>query len=265
MIAMLGGGLELAYDETGSGIPLLFIHGWPHDRTLWAAQLSGLPTHARCLAPDLRGFGESSMGPPWSIDQYADDLDAFLEMLGVPQAVVCGLSMGGYVALSMLRRHRSRLRGLILVSTRATADTPEGRAKRMRLVEFVSDHGVEALGGRQLKAMVGETTFTSRPDVLEALRTLMARAPREGVVGALHAMADRRDSTDLLAGIDIPTLVVSGNEDTFTPPDEMRALADGIPQCRFESIAGGGHVCAYERPAAFNHVVAEFLATLVYD
>src|SRR5215217_1358737 len=103
MIMMLPRGLELAYDESGSGIPLLFIHGWPHDRTLWSAQLSGLPTRARCLAPDLRGFGDSTSSPPWSIDQYADDLDAFLEMLGLDRVVVCGLSMGGYIALSMVR------------------------------------------------------------------------------------------------------------------------------------------------------------------
>jgi pimeloyl-ACP methyl ester carboxylesterase len=135
----------------------------------------------------------------------------------------------------------------------------------MRLIEFVSEHGVEALAGRQLKAMVGATTFDSRPDVLEALRMLMARAPQEGVVGALRAIAERADSNGLLAGIDCPTLVVSGAEDTFTPPDEMRALAAAIPGSRFESIAGGGHVCAYERPAAFNHVVAEFLGSLRYD
>ncbi|MEO8336787.1 MAG: alpha/beta fold hydrolase [bacterium] len=265
MIAMLPGGLELTYDDMGSGTALLFIHGWPHDRKLWAAQLRGLQTQARCIAPDLRGFGDSSVVPPYSIDQYADDLVALLAMLGIEQAVVCGLSMGGYVALSILRRHRSLLRGLILTSTRARADTPEAREKRMKLIEFVGEQGVEALATRQLKAMVGETTFTSRPDVLEALRLMMAAAPLEGVVGALHAMADRRDSTDLLAGIDFPTLVVSGAEDTFTMPDEMRALSDAIPGSRLEVIDGGGHVCPYEKPAAFNHVVAEYLASLLYD
>ena len=265
MIAMLPGGLELSYDEAGSGMPLLFIHGWPHDRTLWAAQLSGLQTQARCLAPDLRGFGNSSLAPPHSIDQYADDLAAFLAMIGVDRALVCGISMGGYIALSMLRRHRALFRGLILTSTRATADTPEVRDRRTRLIAFVEENGVEALAARQLRAMVGETTFNSRPDVLEALRQLMAVAPREGVVGGLRAMAERRDSTDLLAGIDVPTLVVSGAEDTFTPPDEMRSLAGAIPGSRLEVIDAGGHVCAYEKPAAFNHVVCEFLASLTYD
>lgn len=265
MIAMLDGGLELAYDESGGGIPLLFLHGWPHDRTLWAGQLSGLPTQARCLAPDLRGFGVSTVQAPYSMDQYADDLAALLGQLGVERAVICGLSMGGYVALAMLRRHRPLVRGLILTSTRASADTPEAREKRMRLIAFVQEHGVEALASKQLKGMVGETTLNTRPDVLEAMRQIMASAPDAGVIGALHAMADRANSTDLLAGIDVPTLVVSGAEDTIIPPDEMRTMASAIRGSRFESISGAGHVCPYERPAAFNHVVAEFIATLIYD
>ena len=265
MIAMLDGGIEIAYDDVGAGPPVLFIHGWPHNRTLWAAQLSGLPTHAHCIAPDLRGFGGSSASPPYSIDQYADDLAAFIGVLGIDRVVVCGVSMGGYAALSMWRRHAPLLRALILTSTRATADSPEAREKRARLITFVREHGVEELAGRQLKSMVGETTFNSRPDVREALRLLMAGAPADGVIGALEAMAARSDSTDLLAGISVPTLVVSGSEDTFTPPDEVRGLAQAIPGARLEVIQGAGHVCCYERPAAYNHVVGEFLASLMYD
>jgi 3-oxoadipate enol-lactonase len=265
VIELLPDGTEIAYDERGSGIPLLFIHGWPHDRTLWAGQVSGLSTQARCLAPDLRGFGASTVRGPWSIDQFADDLAGLLAARQIDRAVVCGLSMGGYVALAMLRRHRALVRGLILTSTRATADTPEGREKRARLIEFVQGHGVDALAGRQLKAMIGATTFESRPDVRESLRQMMAAAPLEGVVGALRAMAERADASDLLPTIDVPTLVVGGAEDTFTPPDELRAMADRIPECRFELLAAAGHACAYERPGAYNHVVGEFLSRLRYD
>ncbi len=263
MIELLPGGLELAYDETGSGTPLLLIHGWPHNRTLWAGQLSGLATQARCFAPDLRGFGSSTVQGPYSIEQYADDLVALLDARGIERTVVDGLSMGGYVALALLRRHRSRVRALILTSTRATADTDEARAKRARLIELVEQEGVEALAQRQLRAMVGATTFETRPQIRESLRELMAAAPAEGVIGGLRAMAARADATDLLPTIDIPTLVVGGAEDTFTGPDELRAMADRIPGSRLELIAGCGHVCAYERPAAYNHVVGEFLGGLV--
>jgi len=265
MIELLEGGLELSYDEAGRGLPLLFIHGWPHNRTLWAGQTSGLATQAHCLAPDLRGFGASSALAPYSIAQYADDLAALLDARGIQRAVVCGLSMGGYVALAMLRHHRTRLRGLILTSTRATADSAEAREKRARLIEFVEERGVDVLADRQLKAMVGTTTFESRAGVRESLRQMMASAPKAGVIGALRAMAERPDATDLLPTIDFPTLVVGGAEDSFTPPDELRSMAALIPDCRFELLAGSGHVCAYERPAAFNHVVGEFLSGLRFD
>ena len=264
MIALLPGGLELSYDESGSGVPMLFVHGWPHNRTLWAGQLSGLPTQARCIAPDLRGFGASSQRGPFTVDQYADDLAVLLEALGIDRAVICGLSMGGYVAFSLLRRHRERVRGLILVSTRAIADTPEGREKRMRLIAFVEDHGVEALAERQLRAMVGLTTYESRPALCESLRRLMASAPQAGVIGGLQAMANRVDSTDLLDTIDLPTLVIGGVEDSFIAPDLQRTLAAAIPHSRLEFVAGAGHVCPYERPAAFNHLTSEFLATLLH-
>jgi pimeloyl-ACP methyl ester carboxylesterase len=244
---------------------VLFIHGWPHDRTLWAGQMSGLSTQARCLAADLRGFGASTVEGPWSIDQFADDLAALLAARNVDRAVVCGLSMGGYVALAMIRRHRALVRGLVLTSTRATADTAEAREKRARLIEFVREHGVEALAARQLKAMIGATTFERRPHVRESLRHMMAAAPLEGVVGALHAMAERPDASGLLPTIDVPTLVVGGAEDTFTPPDELRAMAAQIPRCRFELLAAAGHACAYERPGAYNHIVGEFLGSLRYD
>ena len=264
MIALLPGAIELAYDEAGSGVPLLFVHGWPHNRTLWAGQVSGLATQARCIAPDLRGFGDSTTREPFSIAQYADDLASLLDSLAIDKAVVCGLSMGGYVALAMLRRHRARVRGLILASTRATADSDEAREKRARLISFVEEHGVEALASRQLRAMLGRTSFESHPHIRESLRELMASAGAPGVIGGLRAMADRPDSTDLLATIDVPTLVIGGAEDSFTVPAELRALADAIPDSGFELIDGAGHVCAFERPGAFNHLVGEYLGRLLY-
>ncbi|HET9012842.1 MAG TPA: alpha/beta fold hydrolase [Gemmatimonadaceae bacterium] len=265
MIAHLPDGLEVAYDDVGRGTPVLFIHGWPHNRSLWAGQVSGLSTLARCIAPDLRGFGGTSVREPYSIDRYADDLVALLDARAVDRAVVCGLSMGGYVALAMLRRHRVRVRALILTSTRATADTPEAREKRMRLVDFVRSHGMEALAARQLKAMVGHTTLDRRPEVRESLRRMMAAAPSEGVIGALHAMAERADSSAVLPTIDVPTLVVGGAEDGFTPPSELRTMAADIPDSRCELLEASGHACAYERPGAFNHVVSEFLGRLRSD
>jgi pimeloyl-ACP methyl ester carboxylesterase len=259
MIARLPDGLELAYDDVGSGAGLLFIHGWPHDRTIWAAQLSGLPTRARCLAPDLRGFGGSSVEGPYSMDQYADDLAAFLDLLHVESAVVCGLSLGGYIALAMYRRHRARMRALILTDTRAAADTAEVREKRQRLIAFVEERGVEALADTQVKAQLAASALDTRPELGESLRLLMTHGARDGLIGAQRAMMERPDSTGLLAGITVPTLVVGGAEDAITIPDELRALAAAIPGSQFDLIAFAGHVSPFERPAAFNHLVGGFL------
>jgi pimeloyl-ACP methyl ester carboxylesterase len=265
MIALLPGGLELAYDEAGSGLPLLLVHGWPHDRTIWAGQVGGLATYARVLAPDLRGFGESTVRGPYTIDQYADDLVAFLDSLGIAQAVVCGLSMGGYIAFSMLRRHRDRIRGLILADTRASADTDEARANRARLVTLIEQEGMTALASRQLEPMVARATLERQASLAETVRRMMASVPPEGAIGALRAMAERPDSTPLLGTIDVPTLVIGGGEDSIIPPDVLRQMAASIPNSRVEILERGGHLSPLERPAAFNHVVTEFLGALLLD
>lgn len=263
MIAQLPGVLEVAYDEAGSGAPLLLVHGWPHDRTMWAGQLGGLAPYARSIAPDLRGAGGSTVRGPYTIDQYADDLVAFLDALGIARAIVCGLSMGGYIAFSMLRRHRDRIRGLILSDTRATADTDEMRSNRARLIELIEQEGMDALAARQLTSSVARSTLERQPELVETVRRMMASVSADGATGALRAMADRPDSTSLLATIDVPTLVVGGAEDAVTPPEVLRAMAAQIPGSRVEIIEQGGHLCPLERPAAFNHVVSEFLGALL--
>jgi len=265
MIALLPDGLTLAYEEAGSGTPLLLVHGWPHDHTMWAGQLGGLAPYARVLAPDLRGVGGSTVRGPYTIDQYADDLSAFLDSLGIARAVVCGLSMGGYIAFAMLRRHRDRIRGLVLADTRATADTDDARENRTRLIASIEQEGMAALAERQLQSMLARTTIERHAPLVDTVRHMMASVPPEGAIGALRAMAARPDSTSLLETIDVPTLVVGGAEDTVTTPDVLRRMAASIPKSRVEILEQSGHLCPLERPAAFNHVVGEFLATFESD
>ena len=265
MIALLPGGLELAYDEAGSGTPLLLVHGWPFDRRMWGGQLGGLAPYARVLAPDLRGAGGSTVSGPYTIDQYADDLVAFLQSLGIARAVVCGLSMGGYIAFSMLRRHRDRIRALILADTRATADTDEMRANRARLVALIEADGMAALATRQLQSTLSRSTFERQAPLVESVRHMIASVQPEGAIGAQRAMAARPDSTPMLGTIDVPTLVVGGADDGVTPPDVLRSMAAAIPNSHVEILEQGGHLCPLERPAAFNRVVSEFLGALLYD
>lgn len=268
MIAVVDS-LEIGYDDvgtgTGTGVPLLFAHAFPLNRTMWAPQVSAMVERCRCIAPDLRGFGDSSVLPPYSMDQYADDLAHLLDQLRVDRIVLVGCSMGGYVAFAFWRRHRQRVRALVLADTRAGADSGETLAKRRQLIELTRTEGSTAVANAQIPSIVGKTTRAKQPDTYDAVHRMMAQAPDEGIVGALEAMMARPDSTATLATIDVPTLIVVGEEDVPTPVKEARAMHEKIAGSRLEIIAQAGHLSSMERPAAFNHLLTEFLGALTYS
>ena len=263
MIA-LSDGIEIGYDDVGTGVPVVFIHGFPHNRSLWSPQVSALVDRARCIAPDIRGFGETSRHGPFTIDQFADDIALLLRSLGVERAVVTGLSMGGYVAFALWRRHRSIVRALVLAHTRAGADSEEGREKRRALIEVARTRGPGAVADGQITGMVGKTTREHRPGLVDEVHRMLGSASVEGIVGALEAMMGRVDSTETLATIDVPTLVIAGSEDALIPRRDSEILNEGIRGSRLEVIERAGHVSNLERPAAFNHLLSEFLAALDY-
>jgi pimeloyl-ACP methyl ester carboxylesterase len=264
MIALTDG-VEIGYDDVGAGIPVAFVHGFPHNRALWSPQVSALVDRARCIAPDLRGFGETSRHGPYTMDQYADDVAMLLRSLGVERAVIAGLSMGGYVAFSLWRRHRSLVRALVLAHTRAGPDTDEGRGKRRALIEVAQTRGSGAVADGQITGMLGKTTREKRPAMIDEVHRMLASAPVEGIVGALEAMMARVDSTETLTTIDVPTLVIAGAEDALIPRSEVDILHEAIRGSRLEVIEQAGHVSNVERPAAFNHLLSEFLASLQYQ
>ena len=261
MIALLDH-IEIGYEEGGTGVPVVFVHGFPHDRTLWTPQLQGLTVQARCFAVDLRGFGETTATAPYSVDQYADDLAGFMDVLHVERAVIAGLSMGGYVAFAMWRRHAHRVRGLVLANTKGGADTSEAREKRKAQMTVAREQGSGSIADAVITGMLGKTTRAKRPDIVNTVHRMISSAPVDGVVGALQAMMDRPDSNPTLGTIDVPTMVVTGDEDAIIPVEEARALHAGIRGSSLEVITGAGHLSNLERPAAFNHVVSEFLARL---
>lgn len=257
-------GFDMGYDDVGTGQPVLFVHAFPLNRTMWAPQVSALAERCRCVAADLRGFGDSALQGPFTIDQYADDLAALLEYLHIDQAVVVGCSMGGYAALALWRRHPGRIRALVLADTRAGADTAEGREKRTSLIQVARTEGSTAVANLQIPSLVGKTTRETQVDTYDAVHRMMAQTKPEAIVGALEAMMTRPDSTPLLEGITVPTLIVVGEEDVPTPVKESRAMHEAIPGSHLQVIAQAGHLSNMERPAAFNHVLTEFLGTLTY-
>jgi 3-oxoadipate enol-lactonase len=252
-------GVTIAYDRVGTGEPVLFLHGFPHSRAIWEPQLAGLACAASCIAPDLRGFGQSEARGPFTMEQYADDAAALLDAERVSQSVVVGLSMGGYIAFAMWRRHPERIRGLVLADTRASADDATARERRLHLMELARQAGSAAVAEAMLPAMIGASTRKRHPQLVESLRRLMALASVEGICGALQAMLDRVDATALLPHIHVPTLVVVGDEDSITPPAEAQRMAEALPRGHLEVIAEAGHLSSYERPAAFNRLLCEFL------
>lgn len=257
-------GFAMAYEDAGgAATSLLLIHGFPLDRTLWTAQTRGLADIARVIAPDLRGCGESGMpSGAVTMDTYADDLRGLLDALDVKNAVVGGLSMGGYIAFAFYRKYAHRVRALILADTRPGPDSPEGKQGRDDNAALAREKGAAAIADKMLPKMLAPKTLASRPEVANAVRGLMARQPVEGIIGALAAMRDRPDSTPTLAGISVPTLIVVGAEDTLTPPKDAEAMREAISGARRVSIPDAAHLSNYEQPDAFNRAGREFLKSL---
>lgn len=255
----------LAHADVGRGLPVVLLHAFPLNRMMWEPQIAALFGECRCIAPDLRGFGDSPRSGPYSIDQYADDVVALLDALQIERAVVGGLSMGGYVALALWRRHRKRIRALVLADTRSGADTDEGKQKRGELIALAQSEGSAAVADRQITGLLGKSTREKQPELVDRIRSIMAGESPAGIVGALEAMRDRPDSTPLLAGIDVPTLIVVGDEDVVTPPKEARAMHEAIRGSRLEVIPAAGHLSNLERPAAFNAALSDFVGSLLYN
>ena len=256
---------SLAHADVGRGLPVVLLHAFPLNRSMWEPQIAALLGECRCLVPDLRGFGDSPKTGPYSMDVFADDVIALLDALLIDQAVFVGLSMGGYVALNLIRRHRRRVRALVLADTRAAADTPEGKQKREELIALARAEGAAAIADRQVTGLIGKSTREKQPELVERTRSVMAAESVDGIVGALQAMRDRADSTDLLSTIDVPTLIVVGDEDVITPVKESRAMHELVPASRLEIIPGAGHLSNLERPAAFNAALSDFVGSLLYN
>jgi 3-oxoadipate enol-lactonase len=253
------GEVTLAVDARGDGPALLLIHGFPLDRSMWAHQVATLARWRR-IAPDLRGAGFSDAPEQgYTMAAYADDMVRLLDRLRIERAVIAGHSMGGYVVLELLRRHRERVMGLILVDTRAEADTPEGRRGRDALIDVARTQGGAAVAEHLLPRLLGRSTQQTQPQLVEQVREMARRTPVQGIIGALTAMRDRPDSTPHLGAIDVPTLVVVGEEDELTPPAGARALTAAIPLAAMTTIPGAGHLAPLEAPTAVSRVIAEFL------
>ncbi len=256
-------GIEMFYRDRGTGLPVLLVHGFPLDGTLWQPQLDELADEYRVIVPDLRGFGESTPGAEVTIEQYADDLCALLDELEIDQVVLAGLSMGGYIAFAFHRKYPDRVLGLVLVDTRPQADTDQVRANRVATAAKVKERGATPLADEMLNRLLSPATVNNKPDLVRTVHAMMARQPGPGIVAALRAMAGRPDSRSMLGDIAVPTLIVVGADDTITPVADAEAMVDSIPGAELVIIPQAGHLPNLEQPEAFNQALRAFIATRV--
>jgi len=256
-------GITIAYNDRGTGLPIIFLHAFPLNRTMWAQQEEALSSQFRVVTIDLRGHGESD-APLWryTLKQSADDVNALLNHLSIPQAVFAGLSMGGYILFAFYRKYAARVKGLILADTRAQADTAEGKEGRFQMAQIVYKKGPSAIADIMLLKLLSPTSIQTRPDLVHHVRAMIEGNEISGIAGDLMAMADRPDSVPLLSQITCPTQIIVGELDQATPPSDAKLMADHTPNARLALIPNAAHLANLEQPEAFNHIVATFASEL---
>ena len=255
------GDRRVAYDVHGRGVPLLLMHAFPLNRTMYHEQAQGLSDAARVITFDAPGVGNSEPGAV-SMDALADLAARLLDNLGFDKAVVGGVSMGGYAALAFQRRHPDRLLGLLLASTRAVPDSDSGRQARRESAEKARREGSAAIAEAMLPKLLTSTTHRRNRRLVERVRAMIESTPPETIVALLEALAERPDSTPLLANIRVPTLVIAAEEDVITPPAETRDWAALIPDAHLVEAPGAGHLVNLEAPELFNRATVQLLHQL---
>lgn len=255
--------VEIAYDDHGIGLPVIFLHAFPLNRSMWADLTAALlkEQRYRLVALDWRGFGESTINNTVStMELFADDIAGLMDTLGMRQAILCGLSMGGYAALEFLHKYPQRLSGLILADTRPGADSEEAKINRERVAHLAETRGNGAIADLQVPRLISDYTRRSHPEVGARIRRMIATATPAGIAAASRGMAQRSDLTYLLPTISFPTLVMVGEFDAVTPPAVAREYAIKIPGAQVMVIPYAGHLSNLEQPENFFEVVRSFLA-----
>jgi 3-oxoadipate enol-lactonase len=264
-------GVELSYYETGSGAPVVLLHGFPLDHTMWRAQIEALRGTCRVIAPDLRGFGRSSLATgdaEQGVDmrRYAADVAAVLDHLGVSEpAILCGFSMGGYVLWQFVHEYPDRVRAIVLCDTKAAADSDEVRSARLSGADEVLRCGAGPLAESMLPKLLAPATLANRSDVAEEIDAIIRRTKPEAIAAAGRGMARRLDVRADLPGIRLPALVIVGTEDAISSPKEMREIAEALPDSEFVEVPAAGHMSPMENPGVVSEALRRFIAAELGD
>jgi pimeloyl-ACP methyl ester carboxylesterase len=252
---------SLNVNEIGSGQPLLFVHGYPLDHLMWRFQTAEFAQTHRVVAPDLRGFGRSDVTPgKFLMSQMADDLSVVLDRLGIREPVtLCGLSMGGYVAWEFWKRHRSRISRLILCDTRAIADSNDAKEMRRETAGRLLLEGPGFLAKTMPEKLFSPKTHQNKPELVHEIQMMSQNGSPAGFSAASMGMAARADVTEWLPQIDVPTLVIVGEDDQISSVEEMRGIASSIPGAQLAIVPDAGHLAPLENPEFVNRAIHKFL------
>lgn len=258
-------GVTLAYDDAGDGpaTPLVLVHGHPFDRSMWAPQVPAAAAGRRVVVPDLRGYGASEVVPGVTpLETFARDIAALMDRLGVPEAVVGGLSMGGQIVMEFQRLFPGRVAGLVLADTFPGAETAQGRRARNAMAERLLAEGMDGYAGEVLDRMITPRNVTALPEVAAHVLRMMRGTSPEGAAAALRGRARRPDYGAVLAAIRVPTLIVVGRDDVYTPVAEAEAMHAAVRGSRLVVVEDAGHLPNLERPEEFNDALRRFLDVL---
>jgi len=251
---------EIFYDVAGSGPPVVLLHPTPADHEFFLPVSQVLSARYRLIMPDLRGHGESSLGQgPATMQKHATDVARVMDDAGVDRAPLLGVSIGGRVIFEFWRRFRARVTALVLCNTEARADSPEARANRLRNSEDVLRRGTEPFFESMLPKLVGENTRHSRPDLVEGALRMMRKMSAEDVAGVQTGMAERPDSVPILKTINVPTLIITGDEDVLTGLPDAELMKQNIPGSQMKVIAKAGHFSPWEQPEQVGKLLRNFL------
>ncbi len=262
------GSRTIAYLDSAPGAAdhrtLVLLHAFPLGAGMWEPQMRAIPDGWRYITPDLRGFGGTTDpgDQPPSMDDYAQDAIDLLSEMGIAHAVIGGCSMGGYATFAVLRRAPALAEGVVLVDTKAGSDSLEARANRRAMLALVDRQGASGVAREMMPKLLGQTTRETNATIEPTVRRLIKQQSPEAIRGAIARMIERPDSMPVLAGLNLPVQVIVGEEDTLTPVEESRRIAEAVPGARLDVIPGAGHLSNLEQPERFNAVLAAFLASL---
>ncbi len=254
--------ITFCYDDVGKGnIPVLFVHGFPFDKSMWKPQFDFLKSTHRVIAVDLRGFGKSTDNlEKASITLFADDLIKLMDGLDIKKAIVCGLSMGGYIVLNAVNRFPERFAGIILSDTQCNADTPEAREKRYKTIQQIEADGLIDFAESFVKNIFSKNSLEERKDQVEKIKKIILSTSPKTVAAALVALAERWESCSGLNSISVPALILCGKEDIITPPERAEFLHQNIKNSKIQIIDGAGHMSNIEQSNVFNKHIEDFLS-----